>query len=95
VGYSWICAVHMYSWWCSGLFFWVVGCMKGWASAQTLSVYRLVRLSILSSVIRGFVCVRGGLFFMILMIFFCVLISGCRFVLLVSSDPQMLMPPIR
>ena len=36
--------------------------------------------------ISGPVCIRGDRFIMILMSFFCVLISGCRYVLVGSSE---------
>ena len=49
----------------------------------------------LSSIIIGAVCVHGGRFFRSLMIFFCVLMSGWRYVLLLSFDPQMEIPLMR
>ena len=43
----------------------------------------------------GWVCAFGGAFVMILMILFCVRMSGCMYVLLFNYVPQMLMDPIR
>lgn len=62
--------------------------MKACISAQVLSVYRLVRLRILSSVMRGLVCVRGCMFLMSLMIFFCILMRGWMYVLFLFGVPQ-------
>ena len=76
VGYSWICAMDIYLWLCSGRFSWVCGCWNGCISEHTLRVYRFIMLSICSSVMSAFVCVLGGTFFISLMIFFCVLMSG-------------------
>ena len=45
--------------------------------------------------ISGPVCVRGGRFMMILMSFSCVLISGCRYVLVGSCVPQIVISPMR
>ena len=52
-------------------------------------------LRMCSFFISGLVCVRGGRFMMILMSFFCVLASGCRYVLLGSSEPHIVMFPMR
>ena len=52
-------------------------------------------LRICSSCISGFVCVRGGRFIMILIIFFCVLVSGCMYVLAEFSVPHTVMVPMR
>ena len=52
-------------------------------------------LRILSSVMIGFVCDRGGRFFMILMIFFCALMIGCMYVFVRSLVPQTVIAPIK
>ena len=44
--------------------------------------------------ISGLVCVRGGRFMMILMIFFCVLMSGCMYSLLGNCVPQIVTFPM-
>jgi hypothetical protein len=43
----------------------------------------------------GAVCVFGGLFVMSRMSLFCVLISGCMYVFLSLSVPQMVIAPMR
>ena len=43
----------------------------------------------------GLVCVRGGRFITILMSFFCVLMSGCMYVLVEFSVPHIVMFPMR
>ena len=45
------------------------------------------------SLLSGPICVRGGRFMMILISFFCVLISGCRYVLVGSCVPQIVISP--
>ena len=49
----------------------------------------------LSSIISGAVCTLGRRFLISLMIFFCVMMSGWRYVLLLSFDPQMEIPLMR
>ena len=49
----------------------------------------------LSSFMMGLVCVLGGRFLMSLISFFCVLMSGCVYVFVVSSVPHMVMDPMR
>ena len=61
---------------------------------QTLSVYRLVILSMLSLDMMGSVCARGGTLAMRRMIFFCVRMSGCMYVFLLSSVPHTDIDPI-
>ena len=64
-------------------------------STHVLCMYRLVKFSSFSSVISGLVWVLGGRFFISLMIFFCILISGCIYVLFGSEVPQIVIFPIR
>ena len=69
--------------------------MKGCISAQTLMVHRFVMFSVLSSVMIGFVCVRGGTFFTSRMSLFCIILSGFMYVLRVSSVPHIGIAPMR
>ena len=60
-----------------------------------MCTYRLVRFSSFGSVISGFVWVREGRFFISLIIFFCILISGCMYVLFGLEVPHIVIFPIR
>ena len=60
----------------------------------TLSVYRLVMLSMLSLDMMGSVCVLGGTLAMSRMFLFCVRMSGCMYTFLLSSVPHTAIEPI-
>ena len=79
---------------CSGRFSGVLGYTNGCISMLTLSVYRLVIVSMLSLDMMGSVCVRGGTLSMSRMIFFCVRMSGCMYTFLLLSVPHTDTEPI-
>ena len=75
-----------------GLCAWVYEWVHFGAHTERVEV---ARLRMWSSVMRGAVWVSGGRFLMSLMIFLCVLMSGWRYVLVLSFDPQMEIPLMR
>ena len=58
-------------------------------------MYRFVRFRIWSFFMIGFVCACGGRFISSLIIFLCVLISGCMYSLLFCCVPHTVIDPIR
>ena len=69
--------------------------MYGCASAHTVCMCRLVMLRSSCLVMSGLVCDPGGRLHMILMSFFWILMSGCMYVALASSVPQIAVEPIK